>query len=1117
MTTTRLCSKCQRPLTSGAGRTLCSVCLIEAALLDRQAHAGLLEPDAGEPLPAAGLRVGDYELLEVIARGGMGVVYRARQLSLNRVVALKMVLTGQFASESELRRFRSEAEAAAALAHPNIVPIYEVGEHEGRPFFTMQFMEGGSLARRIANDEFGMTKGRQPSQPPLAIRRSSFVVSKVARAVHHAHQRGILHRDLKPANILLDAHGEPHVTDFGLAKRMESGAQLTVSGASLGTPEYMAPEQAAGRSKEITTAADVWSLGAILYELLCGRPPFHADSALATMRAVVEQEPVPPSRVTPHDSRLAPRVDQDLETICLKCLEKDPARRYPSAEALAEDLERWLRHEPIRARPSSAWEQGLKWSRRHPARAGLLALALAAPAVIIVVLLVMGAKVTRERNLAREHEQRANAAAARAESEAQHATAARAQTRQNLYAADMLLAQHALDEGNLSLARRLVEAHRPGLPNDERRRTKSADSAAQPATLGSQPSTDLRGFEWRYLWQRCQGDQLHTLDGHSNGVHAVAFSRDGRLLASGDDAGSVKLWDVASRRAFATFAASKARLVRLSFSADGQALATADKTGLATVWDLATRNVVWSHQGRNPDGVQLSPRGAWIGFTQGTLTGKETDGTAVVVDRATGKEVLRVGPAADFEAFSADGKLAFITRGGGRRFTELWDLETGRMVQQVPDFNGMLVPAPDGRAFATVWPERGGIFVVPLAEARPPTLLKPGGSFGFLRLAFSPDNAVLASAGPAQTLRLWDVTEQREVSRLLGHDEQVTDVAYSPDGRLLATASADRTVKLWPAVWRSESETISNAWAPYVLSPDARSLACLDDHRREKKRLVLWDLLTRQPRFLSKPGEPLVPESFSADGRTLVARGEQSADGKLPLRMWDVHSPDSPPKTTVLNLKSTNPIANSAFAPLAGILAVNQSGSSGISLWNAVTGEPLRPLESSSKHWLGDPMRFSPDGRKLVSQAWRDGLRLSDLGAPGPMFTTRLPVHSPSAAFSPDGKFLAVACGDQTIRVFDVATFDQLAALPGHESAVLDVAFSPDGRTLASCAGGTVKLWCWPARREVATLIRGDVRFRYVAFTADGNKLLGGDWAGQVHLWRAPTLAEIERAQAAGR
>src|SRR5437879_5450234 len=379
----RSCRKCGAKIFSDAPEALCAKCVLKSALTllaDAPAGAGddggsfeNVEASAAAPQSKKAARVaellgelGDYELLEEVGRGGQGVVFRARQKSLNRTVALKVISLGQWASKGHLKRFRLEAEAAARLEHPGIVPIHEVGERDGQCYFSMKFIEGGQL------DE--VTK-----REPMSIRHAVELIAKVARTVHFAHEHGILHRDIKPGNILLDAKGEPHLTDFGLTRLVESESTVTRTLEVLGTPSYMAPEQAVGNNAAISSVTDVYRLGAVLYQLLTGHPPFAGGTTYETIKLLLDTEPRQPRQ-------LNPKIDRDLSTICLKCLEKDLKRRYSSALALAEDLEHWLKHEPIQARRTGIFARGKKWVRRNPSRALLAAslVALAAAAGWIV-------------------------------------------------------------------------------------------------------------------------------------------------------------------------------------------------------------------------------------------------------------------------------------------------------------------------------------------------------------------------------------------------------------------------------------------------------------------------------------------------------------------------------------------------------------------------------------------------------------------------------------------------------------------------------------------------------------------------------------------------------------
>jgi TolB-like protein/Tfp pilus assembly protein PilF len=362
-TAKRFCRKCGATILPDSPQHSCGACLLETGLGADEAVAGVDDP--GHPMPML-MDFGDYGLLEQIGRGGQGVVFRARQKSLNRTVALKVISLGQWASKAHLKRFRLEAEAAARLEHPGIVPIHEVGERDGQCYFSMKFIEGGQLDEVV-------------KRTPMSIRHAAELIAKVARTVHYAHEHGILHRDIKPGNILLDANGEPHLTDFGLARLVETESTVTRTMEVLGTPSYMAPEQAVGNNAAISSGTDVYGLGAVLYQLLTGQPPFAGGTTYETIKLLLDTEPKQPRLVNP-------KIDRDLSTICLKCLEKDPKRRYSSAIALAEDLERWLKYEPILARHTGIIARGIKWVRRNPTSALLAAsvVALAAAAGWIV-------------------------------------------------------------------------------------------------------------------------------------------------------------------------------------------------------------------------------------------------------------------------------------------------------------------------------------------------------------------------------------------------------------------------------------------------------------------------------------------------------------------------------------------------------------------------------------------------------------------------------------------------------------------------------------------------------------------------------------------------------------
>src|SRR5262245_26720734 len=564
---------------------------------------------------------GDYELKRVLGRGGMGVVYQAKQLSLNRPVALKMLRAGDLAGGDELRRFQVEAEAVATLDDPHIVPVYEVGEHHGRRYFSMKLIPGGSLAGRLAD---------YAAEPKAAAR----LMAVVARAVHHAHQRGILHRDLKPANILIDDEGRPHVTDFGLAKRVEAGDELTLSGAIMGTPGYMAPEQASGRRSAITTAADVYGLGAILYAMLTGRPPFQADSVLETLDQVRDQPPEPPSQ-------LNRRVGRDLETICLKCLEKDPRRRYDSAAAVAADLERYLAGEPILARRTGLVERAAKWARRRPAIAALLGLI-----ALVAALGVAGIAWQWREAVAARNEVAAKARdLTRLNSELESTLSEREST---LYLSRIALAERSLHEGNMPQADQALEACQP----------------------------DLRGWEWRCLRQ-LRHKPPRRLTGHSKYVTSLAYSPDGLRIATGSADGTVKLWEATTGALIRTHEGHTGLVYALAFSPDGTRLASASHNGdgKIRITDVAT--------GREMDPLNDGGHTIWgLAFSpDGVHLASASDKTVKIWDTTAGKQKDTLeGQAARVNsvAYSRDGKR--LAAGVDGTTVKVWDATTLKVI-----------------------------------------------------------------------------------------------------------------------------------------------------------------------------------------------------------------------------------------------------------------------------------------------------------------------------------------------------------------------------------------------------------------------------------------------------
>jgi len=1058
----------------------CPACLVRLGADGLIPAAELVTPEGTQKVTqksvAAGGAVypalfGGYELLGEIGRGGMGVVCRARQLAINRVVALKMLLHGRFSEAAFIERFHIEAEAAAHLDHPNIVPIYEVGQHEGQPFYSMKLVEGQSLDREL-------------SCGPMPPKRAAQLMATVARAVAFAHQHGVLHRDIKPHNILLDADGRPHLSDFGLAKLLNQESGLTVSAAVIGSPGFMAPEQAAGKTRQVTTAADVYGLGAVLYALLTGKPVFRADTPLETVRQVIEQEPVRP-RV------LNPALDRDLETICLKCLQKEPAKRYASAQALADDLESWLRAEPIQARPVSAVERGWLWCRRQPVRASLLGTLLSVFALGLAGVLWQWRR----------------------------AEAGWLVARQNAYAADMNLAQRAVEDNEIGRAASLLDKYRPA--------------------AGAGP--DLRGWEWRYLWQFCQGDESSVLHRYPEGINALAVSKDGRLMALATGT-RVALWDLAAKRPIADLPENGGAL---AFSPAGDLLAVAmtNPGGEVAVhlWDVASRNLslrltnqvmirslAFSPDGRllatfdDRGGVQVTDWASGQVLARYSMHTPRRESAGVVAFSPDGRRLAIGGDRGQIElldwrsqnvtplktptaegvyavAFSPSGQTLAAGFGYSEGRIILWDLDSteiqGQWTNHTTDVCGLAF-TPDGRRL--VWGDRGQIIGVWNLEGRIEPRYFHIGRYGLTALALLPDGRTLVSGSWGGAVCLWDlqapertpahgqllvsygVEEQRELplGSFAKRDPRVVrrlGVAFTPDSRRLLTTDREGTLGVYDTSSMQLLEPLpalgSNTWG-VALSPDGRWLAA----GSAAGKVAVWDWTARRlVATFSVPYERFGWLRFSSGGRFLAAH-MCSNDRSMLLRVW-------------------------------------QTGD-----WTEIQAGGVR---SSRIMGVSD---FSPEDR-LVWVGYSDGV-VKGLRLPTgrPVFTWRtgfpkfhfMRSSSYFLRCSPDGRLLASTATDGSVRLWDVTGSRELPTSLSHKPYAYSVAFSADGGRLAS--GGdraheAVKFWDLATQRELLSLPAEGCSYLNLGFSPDGNILFAVNFSGLAHFWRAPSWAEIKAAE----